>query len=239
MAKNNKSQNTEKPVDEFTTPDPDKVVETPVTEGAETPVATDENPVVTDDSTVVNPDEVQVTEGAEITKPVTPEGSETPVTTDENPVVNPDDTAAGAPVTEGTETPVVTDETQVVNPDEASKNDDETPVTEGDADKKETKLNLFRRFDIRYASSVDKGVYVTRKNWSTSDLVNTFVKMPTSFIAFESKEDLEEFKKIIAVKEINVLNKDGKKVPFSKTAKEHLVSRLSELSDMWISKNSK
>lgn len=221
MAKNNKSQNTEKPVDEFATPDPDKVVETPVTEGTETPVATDETPVVTDDSTVVNPDEVQVTEGGEITKPVTPEGSETPVVTDENPIVNPDDST-------------------VVNPDEASKNEgNETPVTEGDADKKETKLNLFRRFDIRYASSVDKGVYVTRKNWSTSDLVNTFVKMPTSFIAFESKEDLEEFKKIITVKEINVLNKDGKKVPFSKTAKEHLVSRLSELSDMWISKNSK
>lgn len=238
MAKNNKSQNTEKHTDDVIVADPNKVVETPVTEGNETPVASDETPVVTG----VGP--VTETTG--------------PVITDENPVVNPDDKPVDIPKTDGTETLVVNpDDSTVVNPD--NKSDDEAPKTDGtetpeqpvinpddaakpedtDADKKETKLNLFRRFDIRYASSVDKGVYVTRKNWSTSDLVNTFVKMPTSFIAFETKEDLEEFKKIIAVKEINVLDKDGKKVPFSKPAKEHLVSRLSELSDMWISKKLK
>ena len=214
MAKNNKSQNVEKHTDDVIVADPNKVVETPVIEGNETPVAADETLVVTG----VGP--VTETTG--------------PVITDENPVANPDDKPVDAPVADGAEAPVVTNDSTVVNPDDAAVKPEDT-----DADKKETKLNLFRRFDIRYASSVDKGVYVTRKNWSTSDLVNTFVKMPTSFIAFETKEDLEEFKKIIAVKEINVLDKDGKKVPFSKSAKEHLVSRLSDLSDMWISKKLK
>jgi hypothetical protein len=226
MAKNNKSQNTNKPVDGVvnTTPDAAEVI-SPV----ETPVATDEAPVVNPDD---KSNEAPVTDGTE-----TPEQ---PVATDEAPVVNPDVKAADTPVVNPDDKPAdtpVTDgaDTPVVNPDDAAKSED----TDAEKDKVETKLNLFRRFDIRYASSVDKGVYVTRKNWSTSDLVNTFVKMPTSFIAFETKEDLEEFKKIIAVKEINVLDKDGKKVPFSKPAKEHLVSRLSELSDMWISKKLK
>ena len=183
------------------------------------------------DSTV-NPDGITIGHSIDDSEKITVETDEKPVTPDsEKPVVEtptPDTTV---------ETPV-TDEKPVTPVNEVT---DNTVVTEDKkvSDKEPVKLNEFKRFNIRLGYSIDSRSTTTRRTLSTTEIVKQFVKAPTCFIAFESKEDVKEFETILKVKNIKVENNEGKLVEFSDVAKKHLVERVTELSKYWISRNSK
>ena len=212
------------------------------------------------DSTV-NPDGITIdpsTEDSEKVTLVTDENvvtpdSETPV--DENPTP---DTVETIVDEQNPDTTDVTDKTQVAdeqNPAPIVENPTpetvETPVVNevtGDtvitdnvkpSDKEPVKLNEFKRFNIRFGYSIDSRSTTTRRTLSTTEIVKQFVKAPTCFIAFETKEDLKDFENLLKIKIIKVEDKEGKLVDFSDAAKKHLIERVTELSKYWIARNSK
>ena len=193
----------------------------------------------------VNPDGVTNNPSTEDSEKVTVETDETPVT-DENP--ESEKPVDENPVTPDSETPV--DETPVTdeNP-ESEKPVDENPVTTDSEkpvvenpisdDKEPVKLNEFKRFNIRFGYSIDSRSTTTRRTLSTTEIVKQFVKAPTCFISFETKEDLKYFEILLKSKTIKVEDKECQLVDFSDADKKHLVERLTELSKYWIARNSK
>ena len=193
----------------------------------------------------VNPDGVTNNPSTEDSEKVTVETDETPVT-DENP--ESEKPVDENPVTPDSETPV--DETPVTDENPESEKpvdktpvitDSEKPVVEDTtSDNKEpVKLNEFKRFNIRFGYSIDSRSTTTRRTLSTTEIVKQFVKAPTCFISFETKEDLKYFEILLKSKTIKVEDKEGKLVDFSDAAKKHLIERLTELSKYWIARNSK
>ena len=164
----------------------------------------------------VNPDGVTNNPSTEDSEKVTVETDETPVT-DENP--ESEKPVDENPVTTDSEKPVV-----------------ENPISD---DKEPVKLDEFKRFNIRFGYSIDSRSTTTRRTLSTTEIVKQFVKAPTCFISFETKEDLKDFEILLKSKTIKVEDKEGKLVDFSDAAKKHLVERLTELSKYWIARNSK
>ena len=218
-------QITGEPVDSSV--NPDGITIDPSTEDSKkVTVETDENPVTTDSETPV--DEILEVEQ-------TPIPEEETITGDKNPNTYITD---GTPVTDwksvliNPKTPV--DKTPVIT-------DSEKPVVENTtSDNKEpVKLNEFKRFNIRFGYSIDSRSTTTRRTLSTTEIVKQFVKAPTCFISFETKEDLKYFEILLKSKTIKVEDKEGKLVDFSDAAKKHLVERLTELSKYWIARNSK
>ena len=190
----------------------------------------------TDDSekVTVEIDETPVTPVVTET-PVTDEKSVTPVDGGQIPVVDEQkpttpDNITDTPVTDG-KTVITNSETPAGDTDSE---DDEKPI-----DKEPVKLNEFKRFNIRFGYSIDSRSTTTRRTLSTTEIVKQFVKAPTCFIAFETKEDLKDFETLLKVKTIKVEDKEGKLVDFSDAAKKHLVERVTELSKYWIVRNSK
>ena len=138
-------------------------------------------------------------------------------------------------VTTDSETPVVENPT----PDTTK-----TPVDKGIGNKtpnniEPIKIDEFKRFYIRFGYSIDSRSTTTRRTLSTTEIVKQFVKAPTCFIAFETKEDLKDFETLLKIKTIKVEDKEGKLVDFPDAAKKHLIERVTELSKYWISRNSK
>ena len=233
-------QITGEPVDSSV--NPDGITIDPSTEDSEkVTVEMDENPVTTDSETPVdetpvtdeNPDsETPVDEILEVEQtpipeetitgdknPITDVIEETPVTDWKSAIINPKTPVDENPVTPDSKKPVVEDTTS----------DDKEPV----------KLNEFKRFNIRFGYSIDSRSTTTRRTLSTTEIVKQFVKAPTCFISFETKEDLKDFETLLKSKTIKVEDKEGKLVDFSDAAKKHLVERLTELSKYWIARNSK
>lgn len=189
----------------------------------------------------VNPEGITIETSTEDSEKITVETDEKPVITDsETPV---DDTleVKQTPIPEeetitGDNNPItdVIEETPVIT-------DSEKPVVENTtSDNKEpVKLNEFKRFNIRFGYSIDSRSTTTRRTLSTTEIVKQFVKAPTCFIAFETKEDLKDFETLLKIKTIKVEDKEGKLVDFSDAAKKHLIERVTELSKYWIARNSK
>ena len=197
------------------------VVENPTPDAIETPVD-GQNPDTTD---------VTKTQIKDV-KPGTPVTDETPVTTDsETPVVeNP--------------TPDAVEQKPVPVVEKPTPNTVKTPVDKGIGNKTQNdvepiKIDEFKRFDIRFGYSIDSRSTTTRRTLSTTEIVKQFVKAPTCFIAFETKEDLKDFETLLKIKTIKVEDKEGKLVDFPDAAKKHLVERVTELSKYWIARNSK
>ena len=206
------------------------------------PVSADLNPdgitidPSTDDSekVTVEKDETPVTPVVTET-PVTDEKSVTPVDGGQIPVVDEQKPATSDNITE---TPV-TDGKIVITDSETPAGDTDPEYDEKPIDKEPVKLNEFKRFNIRFGYSIDSRSTTTRRTLSTTEIVKQFVKAPTCFIAFETKEDLKDFETLLKVKTIKVEDKEGKLVDFSDAAKKHLVERVTELSKYWIARNSK
>ena len=205
---------------------PDGITIDPSTEDSKkVTVETDENPVITDSETPV--DEILEVEQTPIPEetitgdknPITDVIEETPVTDWKSVLINPKTPVDKTPVITDSEKPVVEDTTS----------DNKEPV----------KLNEFKRFNIRFGYSIDSRSTTTRRTLSTTEIVKQFVKAPTCFIAFETKEDLKDFETLLKIKTIKVEDKEGKLVDFSDAAKKHLVERVTELSKYWIARNSK
>lgn len=190
----------------------------------------------TDDSekVTVEIDETPVTPVVTET-PVTDEKSVTPVDGGQIPVVDEQKPTTPDNITD---TPVTDEKTVITNSEtpagDTDSEDDEKPI-----DKEPVKLNEFKRFNIRFGYSIDSRSTTTRRTLSTTEIVKQFVKAPTCFIAFETKEDLKDFETLLKVKTIKVEDKEGKLVDFSDAAKKHLVERVTELSKYWIVRNSK
>ena len=188
--------------------------------------------VETDGKTVIPDSETPVDEILEVEQTPIPEET---ITGDKNPIT---DVIEETPVTDwksvliNPKTPV--DKTPVIT-------DSEKPVVEDTtSDNKEpVKLNEFKRFNIRFGYSIDSRSTTTRRALSTTEIVKQFVKAPTCFISFETKEDLKDFETLLKIKTIKVEDKEGKLVDFSDAAKKHLVERVTELSKYWIARNSK
>ena len=217
-------QITGEPVDSSV--NPDGITIDPSTEDSEkVTVVTDENPVSTDSETPV--DEILEVEQTPIPEE-TITGDKNPNTdiTDETPVKDWKSVLIN-PKTPVDKTPVITDSEKPVVEDTTS--DNKEPV----------KLNEFKRFNIRFGYSIDSRSTTTRRTLSTTEIVKQFVKAPTCFISFETKEDLKYFEILLKSKTIKVEDKEGKLVNFSDAAKKHLVERLTELSKYWIARNSK
>lgn len=184
----------------------------------------------------VNPDGITI-------DPSTDESEKITVTTDEKPGT-PDTTIeipvdGQNPVTlDVTETPV-TDEKPVTPVDEGTGGDIDPVDNEKPTEKEPVKVNEFKRFNIRFGYSIDSRSTTTRRTLSTTEIVKQFVKSPTCFIAFETKEDLKDFETLLKSKTIKVEDKEGKLVDFPDAAKKHLIERVTELSKYWISRNSK
>ena len=217
-------QITGEPVDSSV--NPDGITIDPSTEDSKkVTVETDENPVSTDSETPV--DEILEAEQTPIPEetitgdknPNTDVIEETPVSDWKSVLINPKTPVDKTPVITDSEKPVVEDTTS----------DNKEPV----------KLNEFKRFNIRFGYSIDSRSTTTRRTLSTTEIVKQFVKAPTCFISFETKEDLKYFEILLKSKTIKVEDKEGKLVDFSDAAKKHLVERLTELSKYWIARNSK
>ena len=218
-------QITGEPVDSSV--NPDGITIDPSTEDSEkVTVETDENPVTTDSETPV--DEILEVEQTPIPEEETITGDKNPNTdiTDETPVSDWKSVLIN-PKTPVDKTPVITDSEKPAVEDTTS--DNKEPV----------KLNEFKRFNIRFGYSIDSRSTTTRRTLSTTEIVKQFVKAPTCFISFETKEDLKYFEILLKSKTIKVEDKEGKLVNFSDAAKKHLVERLTELSKYWIARNSK
>lgn len=205
----------------------------------------------------VNPDEVTNNPSTEDSEKVTVETDETPVTdenpesekpVDENPVT-PDSETPVDDILEVEQTPIPEEKTITGDKNPTADVIDETPVTTDSKkpvvenptldNKESVKLNEFKRFNIRFGYSIDSRSTTTRRTLSTTEIVKQFVKAPTCFISFETKEDLKDFETLLKSKTIKVEDKEGKLVDFSDAAKKHLVERLTELSKYWIARNSK
>ena len=160
------------------------------------------------------------------------------VTTDsETPVVE-------NPTPDSVETPVVDEQKPVTVVEKSTPDTVKTPVDKGIGNKTQNdvepiKIDEFKRFYIRFGYSIDSRSTTTRRTLSTTEIVKQFVKAPTCFIAFETKEDLKDFETLLKIKTIKVEDKEGKLVDFPDAAKKHLIERVTELSKYWISRNSK
>ena len=206
---------------------PDGITIDPSTEDSEkVTVETDENTVTPDSETPVDDilevEQTPIPEEETITgdkNPTTDVIEETPVENWKSVLINSEKPVDETPVTTDSEKPVV-----------------ENPISD---DKEPIKLNEFKRFNIRFGYSIDSRSTTTRRTLSTTEIVKQFVKAPTCFISFETKEDLKYFEILLKSKTIKVEDKDGKLVDFSDAAKKHLVERLTELSKYWIARNSK
>ena len=160
------------------------------------------------------------------------------VTTDsETPVVE-------NPTPDSVETPVVDEQKPVTVVEKSTPDTVKTPVDKGIGNKTQNdvepiKIDEFKRFYIRFGYSIDSRSTTTRRTLSTTEIVKQFVKAPTCFIAFETKEDLKDFETLLKIKTIKVEDKEGKLVDFPDDAKKHLIERVTELSKYWISRNSK
>ena len=211
-------QITGEPVDSSVNPN-GITIDNPTEDSEKNTVIKDENVVTTDSETPVveNP---------------TPDAVET-VVDDQNPTT---DVTVETPVAdEQKPTPVVENPT----PDTVK-----TPVDKGIGNKTQNdvepiKIDEFKRFYIRFGYSIDSRSTTTRRTLSTTEIVKQFVKAPTCFIAFETKEDLKDFETLLKIKTIKVEDKEGKLVDFPDAAKKHLIERVTELSKYWISRNSK
>lgn len=217
-------QITGEPVD--STVNPEGITIDPSTEDSEkVTLVKDENVVTADSEKPVvenlTPDTVETIVDEQ--NPDTTDVTKTQVT-DEKPV----DEQNTAPVVEKPVTPVneVTGDTVIT--------DNVKP-----SDKEPVKLDEFKRFNIRFGYSIDSRSTTTRRTLSTTEIVKQFVKAPTCFIAFETKEDIKDFETLLKIKIIKVEDKEGKLVDFSDAAKKHLVERVTELSKYWIARNSK
>ena len=192
----------------------------------------------------VNPDGITIDPSTEDSEKVTVETDENPETpdsetpVDETPVTdeNPDSETPVDEILEVEQTPIPEEKTITGDKNPITDVTDETPVTD---DKEPVKLNEFKRFNIRFGYSIDSRSTTTRRTLSTTEIVKQFVKAPTCFISFETKEDLKYFEILLKSKTIKVEDKEGKLVDFSDAAKKHLVERLTELSKYWIARNSK
>ena len=195
------------------------------------------------DSTV-NPDGITIDPSIDDSEKV---NVETPVV--ENPTP---DTTVETPVTDenlvspDSETPVDKESVDTTITENVDKDTTKTPADKDSIDNKISSdkesiiiVNEFKRFNIRLGYSIDSRSTTTRRTLSTTEIVKQFVKAPTCFIAFESKEDVKEFETILKIKNIKVENNEGKLVEFSDAAKKHLIERVTELSKYWISRNSK
>lgn len=174
----------------------------------------DETPVM-DENPVISDSETPVVENS-----ISDATDETPVVDEQNPA-----SVVENPIPDATETPVNEEVSDVV-----STNDEKPELT---------KLNEFKRFNIRFGYSIDSRSSTTRRTLSTTEIVKQFVKAPTCFIAFETKEDVKDFETLLKIKTIKVEDKEGKLVDFSDAAKKHLIERVTELSKYWIARNSK
>ena len=160
------------------------------------------------------------------------------VTTDsETPVVE-------NPTPDSVETPVADEQKPVTVVEKSTPDTVKTPVDKGIGNKTQNdvepiKIDEFKRFYIRFGYSIDSRSTTTRRTLSTTEIVKQFVKAPTCFIAFETKEDLKDFETLLKIKTIKVEDKEGKLVDFPDAAKKHLIERVTELSKYWISRNSK
>ena len=195
------------------------------------------------DSTV-NPDGITIDPSIDDSEKV---NVETPVV--ENPTP---DTTVETPVTDenlvspDSEIPVDKESVDTTTSKNVDKDTTKTPVDKDSIDNKISSdkesiiiVNEFKRFNIRLGYSIDSRSTTTRRTLSTTEIVKQFVKAPTCFIAFESKEDVKEFETILKIKNIKVENNEGKLIEFSDAAKKHLIERVTELSKYWISRNSK
>ena len=217
-------QITGEPVDSSVNPD-GITIDSSTEDSKKVTVETDENPVSTDSETPV--DEILEVEQTPIPEetitgdknPNTDVIEETPVSDWKSVLINPKTPVDKTPVITDSEKPVV----------ENTTSDNKEPV----------KLNEFKRFNIRFGYSIDSRSTTTRRTLSTTEIVKQFVKAPTCFISFETKEDLKYFEILLKSKTIKVEDKEGKLVDFSDAAKKHLVERLTELSKYWIARNSR
>ena len=195
--------------DTITTENDDQNTTTPDTT-VETTV-TDENPVTSDSETPV------------VENSISDATDETSVVDEQNPTP-----VVENPTPDATETLVNEEVSDVVSTDD-----------EKSSDKEPVKLNEFKRFNIRFGYSIDSRSSTTRRTLSTTEIVKQFIKAPTCFIAFETKEDVKDFETLLKIKTIKVEDKEGKLVDFSDAAKKHLIERVTELSKYWIARNSK
>ena len=186
----------------------------------------------------VNPDGITIDNPTEDSEKNTVVKDENVVTTDsETPVVE-------NPTPDSVETPVVDEQKPVTVVEKSTPDTVKTPVDKGIGNKTQNdvepiKIDEFKRFYIRFGYSIDSRSTTTRRTLSTTEIVKQFVKAPTCFIAFETKEDLKDFETLLKIKTIKVEDKEGKLVDFPDAAKKHLIERVTELSKYWISRNSK
>ena len=186
----------------------------------------------------VNPDGITIDNPTEDSEKITVVKDENVVTTDsETPVVE-------NPTPDSVETPVVDEQKPVTVVEKSTPDTVKTPVDKGIGNKTQNnvepvKIDEFKRFYIRFGYSIDSRSTTTRRTLSTTEIVKQFVKAPTCFIAFETKEDLKDFEILLKIKTIKVEDKEGKLVDFPDAAKKHLIERVTELSKYWISRNSK
>ena len=201
----------------------------------------------------VNPDGITIDNPTEDSEKITVVKDENVVTTDsETPVVeNPTPDAVETivnnqnPTTDATvETPVADEPKPAPVVENPTPDTTKVPVDKGTSNKtpndvKPIKIDEFKRFNIRFGYSIDSRSNTTRRTLSTTEIVKQFVKAPTCFISFETKEDLKDFETLLKIKTIKVEDKEGKLVDFPDAAKKHLIERVTELSKYWISRNSK
>ena len=186
----------------------------------------------------VNPD------GITIDNP-TEDSEKNTVVKDENVVTNSETPIVENPTPDATvETPVADEQKPVPVVEKPTPDTVKTPVDKGTGNKtpndaEPIKIDEFKRFYIRFGYSIDSRSTTTRRTLSTTEIVKQFVKAPTCFIAFETKEDLKDFETLLKIKTIKVEDKEGKLVDFPDAAKKHLIERVTELSKYWISRNSK
>ena len=186
----------------------------------------------------VNPNGITIDNPTEDSEKITVVKDENVVTTDsETPIVE-------NPTPDSVETPVVDEQKPVTVVEKSTPDTVKTPVDKGIGNKTQNnvepvKIDEFKRFYIRFGYSIDSRSTTTRRTLSTTEIVKQFVKAPTCFIAFETKEDLKDFEILLKIKTIKVEDKEGKLVDFPDAAKKHLIERVTELSKYWISRNSK
>ena len=214
-------------------------------------------PSIGDSEKVTVVDETPVTPDSEkiVDENPTPDVTKTPVV-DENPTPNITEKSIDDQTPDTTKTPVVDEnltpdvtknpvmDEKPVDTDLTTKGSGETVVNkktndETLSDEKPVIINEFKRFNIRFGYSIDSRSSTTRRTLSTTEIVKQFVKAPTCFIAFETKEDIKYFETLLKIKTIKVEDKEGKLVNFSDAAKNHLIERVTELSKYWIARNSK
>ena len=219
-------QITGEPVDSSVNPN-GITIDNPTEDSEKNTVVKDENVVTTDSETPV------------VEKPTPDTTVETPVTDEQKPV-----TVVEKPTPDTVKTPVADEQKPVTVVEKPTPDTVKTPVDKGIGNKTQNdvepiKIDEFKRFYIRFGYSIDSRSTTTRRTLSTTEIVKQFVKAPTCFIAFETKEDLKDFETLLKIKTIKVEDKEGKLVDFPDAAKKHLIERVTELSKYWISRNSK